>query len=157
MTSEMIPGEEAVVTSILNKKFLIAGIVLVAFIGSASGYYYDNSDIGGISAGNLGIPEYDSNREILTEFVAPFIFVYMLLYFGLTKALHFTLRDNDRGWRGNEPNVSKEAAIMATAVTLMLIVTPFWNQIRLAMRGLGLVTVGAFIVGFFYVLYLMAR
>lgn len=131
-------------------------LALAFFIGSASGYYYDNSDIGGISSGSVGLPSYDSNQEILTEFVAPFIFVYMLLYFGLGKALHFTLRDND-GWGGNTSSVSKEAAIMATAVTLMLIVTPFWNQIRLVIRGLGMITVAAFVIGFLYVLYVMAR
>lgn len=134
----------------LNKILLMA-VMLATFISFTSGAYGDYN-----SYDSFQISEYDSQGEIVTQFVAPFIFTYVLLYFLLTKTLHFILMDDDSPWFADKPNVKKEAVLMSLAITLMLVPTPFWQLIINSINYLGVGLMAAFGLLFIYMLYLMA-
>jgi len=78
----------------LNKLGFLT-LFLLSFLGgvSADYYYYDD----GSSFDEWGaVPQFDSQEQIVQEFVAPFLFIVVLLQFSLRKALAFTFaRDDD--------------------------------------------------------------
>ncbi|MFB6204840.1 MAG: hypothetical protein ABEJ75_04290 [Candidatus Nanohaloarchaea archaeon] len=134
--------------TLTSNKALVLLIGFLALISLAAGAYGDY--------GNTFQIQYDSQGEILTQFVAPFAFVYVLLYFLLTKTLQLILMDDDSPWFADRPDVNTEATLMALAITLMLVPTPFWDMIITWINYLGLGLVAAFGLLFLYMLYLMA-
>lgn len=95
-------------------------------------------------------PSFDSNSEIVVQFVAPFIFVTILLHLALSQALHFTLVDRgDRYyWRRHprdKPPVRRMSMIMSLAITGMLVPTPFWTLIQSSLNVVGMLAVLVFV------------
>jgi len=147
-------------TSTLNK--LLGLFLLFSFsIGGVSADYY-YPDQGQSSMNDWGvIPQFDSQEQLVQEFVAPFLFIVVLLQFSLRKALAFTFaKDDDYPEpfsRDNKPNVSKEATVMAVAIALMMVASPYWTWIQTVAAGLGLVAMFGLILTFMFLIYLFVR
>lgn len=165
---------------ILNStsKKLILALMLIGFMSSVSADFYYNQG-GGLSGDGFSqdsffsFPEYDSQVEIATELVAPFIFISVLLQFALSKALSFILANNKddplndnrvlwglpRGTytRDDSVDVSRYSMIMSLTITASLIPTPYWDWISGIMRLIGVGTAAALVAGIIIVIYLMAR
>lgn len=139
------------VTSILNRKLLVLVILAVTILPAAASQITSNYD------GSIQMPDWNNQREMVQGYVAPFIFVYIILYFAFTKTFHFILRDQETHVWEEGPDASTEAMVLSVAVTLMMMVTPFWDYIQLSMKFLGVLGVFGFVLGFLAVIYLMAR
>ena len=146
-------------TSTLNKLGFLT-LFLLSFLGgvSADYYYYDDgSSFDEWSA----VPQFDSQEQIVQEFVAPFLFIVVLLQFSLRKALAFTFaRDDDYPQpfgRDNKPNVSKEATVMAIAIALMMVASPYWAWIQAFAAGIGLLAMTALVLVFLFLIYMYVR
>lgn len=159
VTSEEVTSMvEEISTS--NKVFFAVLTVLI-FTGLGSADYYYNDGGGSDSFGDVdswgNIPEFSSHEEIVYEFVAPFLFVFVVLQFSLRKALEFTFdNDNNRPapWEDGGTDVTKEATIMALAITMMLVASPYWSLIQTMAAGIGLLAVGALILVLLFLIYL---
>lgn len=121
-----------------------AALVLtaVAFIGlSAGSHYYDHGSQGYSVTQDSGfsIPEYNSQSELATELVAPFLFIVVLLKFSFERVLQFVLDTNDHPIHDQEPDVSRESSLMAVAVAGMMIPTPFWDYVRWIASSIGVI------------------
>jgi len=132
--------------------------LLLSSLAVAQGDYYYNQDS---SLGDWGsIPEFDSQEEIVGQFVAPFLFVFVLLQFSLRKALEFTF-DNSNSrpapWEDDGPSVDKEATVMALAISLMLVASPYWSLIQAMAASIGFLAVGALILVFLFLIYMFVR
>jgi hypothetical protein len=162
--------EVAEMTSTLDKKILL-GFLIIAFASTASADFHNQGFSDFSEDSYFSIPEYDSQYEIGTELVAPFIFVATLLHFALSKALSFILA-NDSDNPANDPrvlwglpkgvethdnraDVSRYSMIMSLTITASLIPTPYWSYIReiIQLIGLGSMVFFAGLVAF--ILYLM--
>jgi len=132
--------------------------LLLSSLAVAQGDYYYNQDS---SLGDWGsIPEFDSQEEIVGQFVAPFLFVFVLLQFSLRKALEFTFDNNNSRpapWEDDGPSVDKEATVMALAISLMLVASPYWSLIQAMAASIGLLAVGALILVFLFLIYMFVR
>ena len=158
MTSEEVTSTVETLTS--TSKIFLAFLFILIFTGFGSADYYYNDGAGGASS-SMGdwfdVPEFSSHEEIVYEFVAPFLFVFVLLQFSLRKALEFTFdNENNRPapWEDGGTDVSKEATIMALAITMMLVASPYWSLIQTMAAGIGLLAVGALILIFLFLIYL---
>lgn len=135
-------------------------VLAILFTGFsfAQGDYYYNDDT---NLGDWGtIPDFDSHEEILGQFVAPFLFVFVLLQFSLRKVLEFTFDNgNDRPapWEDDGPSVEKEATVMALAISLMLVASPYWSLIQTMAASIGVIAVAALILVFLFLIYLFIK
>lgn len=159
VTSEEVTSMvEEISTSISKALPLILTALIFSGLASADYYYNDGGSDSLGSVGSWGdIPEFSSHEEIVYEFVAPFLFIFVLLQFSLRKALEFTFdNDNDRPapWEDGGTDVTKEATIMALAITMMLVASPYWSLIQTMAAGIGLLAVGALILIFLFLIYL---
>lgn len=147
--------------STLSKVFFLGLIGLFLVSGVVSQDYYYNDGSSSVQDWG-GVPEFDSHEDIVYEFVAPFLFVFVLLQFSLKKTLAFTF-DNDDEIQNplipdNEgPNVGKEATVMALAISLMLVASPYWSLIQTMAASIGLLTVGGLILAMLFIIYLFVR
>lgn len=126
------------VTSTLTRKLVMFSILLGLMIsGVSADYYYGDS--GGSITTDTGftIPEYGSQEEIVTQLVAPFLLITILLQIAFQRALSFAFVDNDNGPTLRQlivdedpPSVKKESTVMALAVAGMLVPTPFFKYIN---------------------------
>ncbi len=147
-----------------SSKSLILGIFLLVLTSVAAAQItgqgsYDSSEISADTG--FSIPEYSSHQEILTELVAPFIFLTVLLHFALTKALHFTLAEEDYGPQNpfapnRAPNVKRYSLVMSLAITGALVPTVIWDYVLWSIRLLGVTSLLFFIGLILFVLYLMS-
>jgi hypothetical protein len=162
-------------TSTSAKKKILLGFLILAFVSSVSAdFYYSQNSGSSLSSENyFSIPEYDSQYEIGTQLVAPFIFITTLLHFALSKALSFILaNDSDdplndarvlmglpRGveQRGDRLDVSRYSMIMSLTITASLIPTPYWDMIRGIIQLIGVGSLVFFAGAVAFVLYLMIR
>ncbi|PSG98715.1 MAG: hypothetical protein BRC29_01145 [Nanohaloarchaea archaeon SW_7_43_1] len=138
-----------------TKLFPLAVIVLL-FSGLAfSSHYYDHQRSSYSITGDTGfsVPQYDSQAELATELIAPFLFLVILLKFGLEMVLSNVLDSNNAPIPGEKPDVSRESTLMALTITGMLIPTPFWDYMRLAASSIGLIATGAVILAILFVIY----
>lgn len=117
--------------------------------------YYSGQDSG------FSVPEYESQTQLLTELVAPFLFLSVLLHFVLVRVLHFTLRDeeyapyNPYGYHEKQPNVRRYSLLMSVVITGMLIPTVLWDYMVWAIRFLGAASMTVFAGIVLFVLYMM--
>ena len=157
MTSEEVETL-TVETSTLNK-ILLFSLILSGLVSGASAdyYYYDQ----GNSMGDWSVPEFDSQEQLVQQFVAPFLFIVVLLQFSLRKALAFTFAkddDYDQPFTRNEkPEVSKEATVMAVAIALMMVASPYWPWVQAFATGIGLLAMSALVLVFMFLIYLFVR
>ncbi|MFQ3274992.1 MAG: hypothetical protein ACI9LV_000069 [Candidatus Nanohaloarchaea archaeon] len=131
----------------------------IGMLGAASGSHYYGSHQEDVAQG-YSIPEYDSQGELATELVAPFIAIAVILQFAFYKILGFTLAVNDGPFpnRGGErKRARKQSMLLSLVVTAMLIPSPFWGMIRNALQGLALVSIaGLFLVVLFLFYHMMS-
>lgn len=146
------------------RKFIWLLALISIFVSTAVGDYYGSNNFDGYES-TVDIPQFDSNEEILVEFVAPFLFLVALLNFILIKVLNIIVGSKDEyptgAWppgipvRDDRPDVRKYSLMMSVSITGMLVVTPYWTYIRWASASLGLIALGGFIVIVIFVLKLM--
>lgn len=141
-------------TSIFNEAFLkISYLIFTALLMASfvSADYYYNSDSSSLD-GWGDLPEFESQEEILTGFVAPFLFVFILMQFSLKNVLEFTFAGNE-----SEDNVNREATVMAAAITLMVVASPYWLWIQTMAASLGVIAAGAIVLVFLFLIYKFLR
>ena len=149
-------------TLTLNKKLLVLGFLsVIMFSGVAADYYYSDTGSNSIVEGtDFSVPQFESQRELATKLVAPFIFIAILLQVLFERALKFAFIDEDQNrdlfdmMTNNEPpSVRKESTIMALAVTALLIPTPFWDYVIFAAASIPVVAVSLVAIAFLYGAY----
>ena len=162
-----------------TSKKLIIGLLLIGFISNVSADFYYNQGSSGFSSDNyFNMPEYDSQKEIATQLVAPFIFITILLHFALSRALSFILASGeDDPWEDSNtwavpfaipmrerngmdhvsPDTSRYSMIMSLTITASLVPTPYWDIITGIMASIGLLTGAALLILFLYGFYNVAR
>ena len=169
----MTQEEVETISTSTTKKILI-GLLLLTFVSMVSADYYYN-DAGSISTDSsyFTTPEFESQEELATELVAPFIFIAILLHFALSRALNFVLaedienenyhaipyaiplRDRGHGHDRLHPDARRYAMVMSLAITGSLVPTPYWDIIRGIMTSIGTATAialaGLMLYGFYKV------
>lgn len=118
---------------------VLASILLVAPV-TASHYYADGGGSGTISAETgFSLPHYDSHREILTQLVAPFLLIALVLQIGLYRGLLFTLADDEPTtgalltgdpYSKKRKRVRKQSMMLSLVITGMIVPTPFFRKIN---------------------------
>ncbi|MFB6216388.1 MAG: hypothetical protein ABEJ72_05410 [Candidatus Aenigmatarchaeota archaeon] len=154
-------------TSTTSKKAALSlGILIFASLTAGQitgqGGYQDSGNLYSSDTG-FSIPEYESQKELVTELVAPFVFLTVLLQFILAKVLHLVYADEDipEGVpygvpvRDEKPDMRKYSTLMAVTITAMLVPTPFWSYVRFVVGGIGLVTITAFAAALVYLVYVL--
>ncbi|EHK02347.1 hypothetical protein HRED_01751 [Candidatus Haloredivivus sp. G17] len=145
-----------------SKYFSLAILGLFLISSAAAQDYYYNDDSSSSFGGWGEVPQFDSHEEIVYEFVAPFLFVFVLLQFSLKKTLAFTFANDDEVQHplipdNDGPNVGKESTVMALAISLMLVASPYWSLIQTLAASIGLLTVGGLILAMLFIIYLFVR
>jgi hypothetical protein len=146
-----------------STKFLAVLIILLAPLGAAQNGVFSDS---GFSDSNdsfsddkvFVMPEYDSQREVLFELVVPFIGIMVILQFGVFNALSFTIATNTSPYRtskSEKAKMRKYSVVLSLIITAMLVPTPYWDIMRTALSGLGILAVGGFFLVVGMVLYYM--
>lgn len=158
---------EKISTSTKTALFLTAMLCLTTF--AAADYYYGDSGSpfsGTALSGDTGfsIPEYGSQKEVLTRLVAPFLLVAILFQIGIQRALMFTLDEDKNKWLGSNVEYKKEkkklkrqSLIMSLVITGMLVPTPFFKYINgyvsLIFGSMFYILFGAVFLAFIWVLW----
>ncbi len=158
--------------SISTSKKLVIGLLVLFCVSTVSAqFYYDDGGGNQILESRdsyFSTPSFESQEEILSELVAPFIFIATLLHVALSKALVFILAKDDtpdysqaeyRGFvpymfpiKDNRPEVANYSMVMSLAITASLIPTPYWDIIRGLMATFGIiVTIGLLLIPIFIV------
>lgn len=96
-------------------------MVLLFVVPAASSYYYSSQD--SITQDSFSVPTYDSQKDIATKLVAPFLLVTILLQTFLQRSLSIALDTK-------KSNVRKKSVAMAVAITGMLVPTRFFQMIN---------------------------
>ena len=165
--------QEVETISTSTSKKIILGILLIGFVSTVSADFYYNND-GGFSGNEyFSTPSFESQEEIATQLVAPFIFITILLHFALSRALNFILAEDieeeryhaipygiplrDRGHDKLHPDARKYAMIMSLTITASLVPTPYWDIIRGVMASIGTLTALALGALFLYGFYNVAK
>lgn len=116
-------------TSTLTK-YLSIILLLTITVSTAAASFHSG---GGDPYENLQIPHYDSQAEILTELVAPFLLIFFIFQIGLKQALKFALSAEDE-WHSEREQARKQrnkyATLIALAVSLMLVPTQLFQDIN---------------------------
>jgi hypothetical protein len=148
----------------ISTKFSVLAAIFVLLSGLAVGsHYYDHQQSGYSVTGDTGfsVPEYESQSQLATELVAPFLFIVVLMKFAFQKVLIFSFAEDDRvDWPGRDDHkslYSREATLMAVAVTGMMIPTPFWGYVRLIASSLGLIATSAVALVILFLIYSFIR
>lgn len=137
-------------TSTSSKASIFLALILFTGLASADYYYSD-----GPSGTQF---EIEDHEEILLEYVAPFLFIFALLQFTLKKALEYTFAtDDDPVPMDDGPDVGKEATVMALAISLMMVASPYWTWIQTTAAGIGLIAMLGLVLLIFFIGYLFAR
>ncbi len=132
-----------------NRRLILFFSLLVGLLSAASASHSSYDAEPWYDTG-FRLPDYDSHSEILVQFVAPFIFLTILLHLALSQALHFTFVDRrNRGyWRthpGAKPPVRRMSLLMSLAITGMLVPTPFWTLVQSSLNVIGMLAVLVFV------------
>lgn len=142
-------------TSISSEKITVLSILILFLVGAVSAsYYYSETDSYSVGEDSgFSIPEYESQSELATQLIAPFIFIVVLLKFSFERVLQFVLDTNDHPPWDEGADVSRESSIMAIAVAGMMIPTPFWDYVRWVASGIGLATAGAVLLVILFLIF----
>ncbi|MBC5792977.1 MAG: hypothetical protein H8Z69_02945 [Nanohaloarchaea archaeon] len=152
---------ETISTSTTKLLVGLAGILMLS--GAVSGYYYGDGSGSSLSTGNaeFSIPQYNSQGEILTKLVAPFLLVFIIFYLGLFKALWFAYADDDgpfltKNKKEEKKQVRKYATIISILISAMIIPSPLFHALNdftaIVFGGLTYILLGA--LGFAFLLVL---
>lgn len=140
----------AVVAISTSRKLLTALILMLALSGTVSSQAYDTSDYA--DGEYLSVPEYDSERELVLQIIFPFVLIYAMMQFTLYNLMKFTLNSNDDM---KDSEIGRYSTILAAAIPAMMLVTPTWETVILAIESLGPALLIAFACAFIYVIYKM--
>jgi len=125
-----VTWEVAAMTS-TSIKYLSIFLTTFISISTAAASFHDAP--GRNTYENLQIPHYDSQAEILTELVAPFLLIFFIFQIGLKQALKFALSAEDE-WHSEQEAARKQrnkyATLIALTVSLMLIPTQLFQDIN---------------------------
>lgn len=117
--------------------FLLGVVSILMFTGVSADYSYGNSnDYSLDDETGFTIPSYDSQEELITNLVAPFLLISLLLQIGFNRALRFAFVDEDKSRdllgliEENRPSMRRESTLMSITATAMLVPTPFFQQIN---------------------------
>lgn len=151
-----VSGEtpEAVVISTLESKAVIAvALLLVVPLASGNEFYYgDNSGSSYTTDNGFSIPQYDSQQELISQLIAPFIFLTILLQIAYSRALRLIFVDDqvdlvDLVGNNRPPQVRRQSIMLALATTGILVPTPFWQYVRWAVGSIGLISITLVLAG----------
>lgn len=161
MTAAEVTSAVAETQTLTSTKTVLLFLIGLMLIGGVSADYYYNQDR--TSMGDWGdVPQFESHEELVGQFVAPFLFITILLQFSLKKALAYTFAGDDDIQNpllpnSSGPNVDKEATVMALSIASMLVVSPYWTWIQTMAASIGLIAVGALILVFLFLIYMFVR
>ena len=102
--------------------------------------------------------EFDSQWEILTELVAPFLFLFIIFQIGLERALNFTTSTDDSFYSDDaqKKKNKKYSIVLALITTLLLVPTQHFQEITaltaIIFGSLVYILLLLFFFGFFYML-----
>ncbi len=153
-------SEEAEMTSTSSK--ITAIFVLSLFLlGLAVSHNHQTTSV--YDQTSFELPQYDSHEQVLIEFVAPFLFLSILLTLLYAKVLHAIFKDKDEAPYGNpywiededKPDVKRYALLLGILTTAILVPTEFWAWIQLAIGSIGLLVTVGFALLVVYIMYLM--
>ena len=124
--------EEVETISISINKSAVVFIFLMSISGIVSGQYYNDGTNLGSSSNSFEIPSYESNEEIATELVGPFLLVALVLRIGFSRALYFTLDTSHiPGQRKKEKGkIDRQATILSLIIAGMMIPTPAFQHLN---------------------------
>lgn len=119
-------------------KIATASIFLIFLISSGSADFYYNSGSSDFSQNSyFKMPELDSQADIGTKLVAPFLLITLLLQIGIERALKVTLDENKSHWYGRDPKykkkrakIRKQSTIMALLISGMMVPTAAFQIVR---------------------------
>jgi len=106
------------------------------------------------------IPEFETQEELLLEVIAPFLLVYLIIQLGLYITFQNMFRVDDDPYPGRKTDkqaARKYSSLMALVISMMVIVSPFFDQIiQITFLIFGTITqvvlMGAALL-FLYILY----
>jgi hypothetical protein len=120
-----------------HTKLLILIATIIILLGTVSASYYDDEISDFSQDSYLELPELDSQKDIGTKLVAPFLLIFLILKVGLERALRFTLDADKKHWFGNNPEykkqrkkIGKQSTLMALIISAMIVPTPAFQIIR---------------------------
>lgn len=98
-------------------------------------------------------PEYESQRELVAQIILPFVILYVLMQFLLYNVMRFTLDPEEEL---SDSEIGRYSTLLAIAIPAMLITTPMWDKIRLALEGVGAAVIATFVIVMAYIIYKMS-
>ena len=129
---------------ISTSRTILTLFLVVSMFSAGSAQITDTAPDTGFS-----VPEFESNQEILTQLVAPFIFLFVLMQYTLSRSLHFALDKRGR------PKAGKQETLLSLAIVTMLIPSPFWQYVQWGIQTLGVIGLIAFVGLFFFVILVL--
>ncbi len=119
--------------SILDERLGALLLITLFFTGVASAsHYYDE----GIDAdAGFEIPQYETQEEILTQLVAPFLLIALVFQLGLERAMMFTLAEDDKlrhpyQKKGEKKRIKRQSMMLSLVITGMLVPTQFFQLVN---------------------------
>jgi hypothetical protein len=129
-------------TTSTSSKVVLATAVLVSFVSLAAAPHDPGSITGSGDLdfnNNFDIPRYDSSQEIAVYFIAPFLFI-TLLYKIIFHLLFNRVVDADSG-----ANYSFQTSLMSVAATGIMVPSPAWDYVLLAINSIAVLAIGGII------------
>lgn len=98
--------------------------------GQSSDYAFQDSGVDNMFV-DFDRFDFDSQWEILTEFVAPFLFLYLIFQIGLERALNFTTSTDDSYYSDDEQKEKnkKYSMLLGLIITLILVPTQHFQEL----------------------------
>lgn len=137
---EEVTLEVETTTSTLTRTAMVLTVLLVLPSLVAATHSSGRSNDYSVTGTETGfqIPEYDSSGEILTQFVAPFLLIALVLQMGLERALVFTLADDDNRNAlqqmldpdDGHSTIKRQSLILSLVITGMIVPTRFFQMIN---------------------------
>ena len=148
----------AVTWTLESKKIISLLVFLSIFAGIAAGFHLD-----GFTDHSPGdyYESLEDPRTALTNFVAPFLLIAIVLQRGFERALYYTYGDDDHNFPGRSQEtdrVKKYSLIMSLASTAMIVPSPYFqlfqNYIALLFGTISYVFFFAIVAAFLWVLWI---
>lgn len=140
----------------ISSKLMIVGVLSVIFTVTALGEFGQFDDSSGEILTDQNeywqIPQHQDQSELLTELVAPFLFISIILQLVYGKVLAYILRDEVETPYGmpyyddNKPKVRKYSVLLAVTTSLALIPTPFWDYIIYSVVSVPVIATAAVVL-----------
>lgn len=133
---------------LISKKILLLLTSLILFSSLIASTQHQQS---------FEVPEFDSNEQILFEFIAPFLLVYLIIQLGLYIAFQSVLDISHSPNPDTERKTARKySSLMALVISLMVVVSPFFeriSEVTFLLFGTltNLLMLGAFLL-FFYII-----